>query len=245
MNSGLRPLLNRILPMLLLAWGAYLGYDFYSFQNDAESPFHQKQSQLEQEKQQITTVQGELREAKEFLKNLEAKKAELRRYSEQLNGMKNTLTEVLDIPGLMRLIVTEANRVGMKVVGLKPLKLKKEVYYTEQSFELNFKGLYVQMLLLLERLSQSREIVRVDTFAIKPKTNSRDRFVELDGTIEIKAYQYLGTREDDLFKSGDGSVLTQGNAAGGSAPASVSGADGSTGAPKPPAGAKSMAGDEG
>ena len=181
---------------LLMAYLAWLGWDYYQFSFDASSPLLTQKAEIISQTAAAQAVDLKIKQAKDFYKNLEAKKAELRALAEQLNGMKSTLTEGFDVPTFMKLVITEAKKIGLTVTGLRPTTETKKEYYTEQAFDLTFQGVYAQVLVFLDRLSQAQKIVRVDNFTIHPRTTSASRYTELDGTIEIKAFSYVGTKDD-------------------------------------------------
>src|SRR5205823_12664401 len=94
------------------------------------------------------------------------------------------------------------SRVGLQVNGIKPLEPRKSEYYVEQPFELNFRAVYAQLYVFLQRLSTVERIARVDDFDIHPAGPSSAPYVELTGTIEIKTYKYIGSKADELAKGG-------------------------------------------
>lgn len=187
--------------LLLVLFLGYLAYDYSVFMNDPASLLTAKKTELKGAKEINNKIQERVKQANEYVRNLEAKTAEIRRLAVELEGMKATLTESLDVPGFMKMAITEAKKVGLVVLGLKPTALNKSEYYVEQAFELNFRGVYVQLLVFLDRLSQAQKIVRVDNFSIKPKGGGSSRYVELEGTVQIKTYYYLGSKADELGRT--------------------------------------------
>jgi Tfp pilus assembly protein PilO len=185
----------------------YFGYDLYTFKTDPESPLLQKQSERQQLQDSNSKLQVKLTQAREFFKTLDQKRTEIRAMAEQLREMKAILTEELEVPGFIKLVVTEARKVGLTVLSIKPTELKKQPYYDEQSFDFNFRGVYVQLLVFLDRLSSIERIVRVDNFDIK-STRSVGPYIELDGKVQIRSYRYVRSKEDELALAG-GSTSVQ------------------------------------
>jgi Tfp pilus assembly protein PilO len=216
MNSELiAPLIKKAILGIFVLVIFTFGYDYYTFENDADSPLNTKKAEIVAMQTKIAGLQTKVKQAEEFYRTLENKKAELRRYAEQLSELKATVSESLDVPAFMKLIVTEAKKVGLGVVGLKPTKLTLHKYYAEQAFEMSFQGVFVQLLVFLDRMSHAQKIVRVDNFAMKPKSGNIGKFIELVGTVEIKSYYYINTPEDEIGKTPPG---------GASAPAGKAGA---------------------
>lgn len=208
-----------IINVLFFILLAYFGWDYYSFTTDADSELGQKRAQFEKMKVDTLAKERKLTEAKEFYRSLEKKRDELRSLSNELSTMKSTLTETPDPPAFMKLVLNEAKRVGLTVTSLSPLQSQTMKYYVEQPFDLAFQGVYVQLIAFLDRLSQAERIVRIDDFTVKPRsTASRgSRFVDLEGTIKVRSYVYLGTQEDDVASKGGSDALkaTQKPAGGG------------------------------
>lgn len=186
------------LSFLVFVYLAYLAYGYYSFTNDSNSPLLQKRQQIELIKQQNGKLETKIIQLSDFARTLESKKEELRRLAQDLQEMKTNLPEELDIPEFMKTVITEAKKVGLTVLSLKPNDTVKAEYYVEQKFTMTFRGAFIQLLAFLERLANVTEIVRIENFDMKSTGSSRARYVELEGSVEIKTYQYVGSKADML-----------------------------------------------
>ncbi|MGK5084962.1 type 4a pilus biogenesis protein PilO [Bdellovibrionota bacterium FG-1] len=201
-NERIKEVLERLpLGFLLILYMGYLGFDYYSFTTASDSPLLQKQSEVANIKKNTVVVQEKLKVAHDFFKSLDAKRGEIRHLAQVLGEMKGSLSADVDVPSFMKMVVTEAKKVGLNVMGIKPIERKSHEYYEEQPFALGFKGVYVQLLVFLERLSNVQNIVRVDDFEIRPISASGARFVELEGVLQIKTFKYLGTKADEIGKA--------------------------------------------
>jgi Tfp pilus assembly protein PilO len=185
----------------------YLGYDLYNFYEDPSSSYQLAKAETVNLQNTINERKVKIEEAKVFFQTLEAKRAELRQLSAQLNTMKSTLSESLDLPQFMKNILAEAKKVGLTVTGLSPQTSVENPYYVEQPFDLTFQGVFVQLVAFLDRLSKLENIIRVDDFSIKPKSGLLPgaKYVETEGNIKVKTYYYRGSAEDQL---GDASAKT-------------------------------------
>lgn len=203
MNSDrIKEILGKVpvMPLFLIAL-AYGGYDYYTFTTDESSPLLQKRTALVQIQAENQKLQEEVKKAQDFFKSLDTKREELRTLALSLDQMRATLSESLDIPQFIKLVITEASKVGIRVLSIKPTDAKKLEYYTEQAFEVNFRGVYLQLLVFLDRLSNLERIIRVDNFDIHRSGSSLSQYVELSGAIQIKAFKYLGSQADDVVKA--------------------------------------------
>jgi Tfp pilus assembly protein PilO len=203
MNGGnLRELLQLVpFNALFAAYALYAGYNWYVFSYQGDSPLGQQRTQLEAEKSKSAEMQKRLTDARQFFKTLSAKREELRTLAVELDQMRTVLTEDLDVAGLIKIVVTEARRVQISVVSIKPLALVAGEYYDEQPFELQFRGVYAQLLVFLERLSKMERNVRIDEFEIK-RVGTSGPYTDLEGKVKIRAYRYKGSRADDLARTG-------------------------------------------
>lgn len=179
----------------------YLGYGLYGYLFSDDGELGSEKTRLTRVNSDLDQKNKKVKESQEFYRTLETKRGELRQISEQLATMKSTLPEALDVPGVMKIILSEARRVGVNITGITPQPQVKQTYYVEQPFELTFQSVFVQMIAFMDRLSQDQNIMRIDDFTIRPKSTalqSGAKYVELEGTMRIKTYYYLGTREDTL-----------------------------------------------
>lgn len=192
-----------------LPWGiVFIGFLLFQgygvlmfFTDEANSPYLQKAKQLEQENVRIVELERKKREAEEFLKGLEAKRTELRTAAMELAKMKASLGEELDIASFIKMLVTEAKRVNIRVQAIEPgqERKEKENLIIGQPFNFRFKGVFAQVIVFLERLLQSTRIVSIEGYDFLPGSQaSVGRYAELEGTLTIKTYRYDRTKADEV-----------------------------------------------
>lgn len=197
----LKALLNKIPYLAIVAVVvAYLGYDYWDFLKSPTSPLGQKKSQARTLKEQNVALVKKWQDAQEFLRSLEAKKTELRTLAQELSEKKDVLSEDLDFPSLLTMIGTEAKRVGVKVMGLKPAGVKEAEMYIEHAFEMQFRGVFAQVVVFLQRISSAKRILRTDGIVVKPIGSPDVKYVELEGTFNIKAFRYAVSKADQKAK---------------------------------------------
>jgi Tfp pilus assembly protein PilO len=190
----------RFLPVELVAIfaAAYLYLDWTEFLEAPDSPVTQRKATIESKKKENEGLSKKLTEAQEFWRTLEARKVELRELSRQLQEMRAGINGEVDVPAFMTLTVTEAKRVGLNVLSIKPESQIKHEYFVELPFSFQFKGVYVQLLVFLQRMANTQNIIRVDSFDLRPVSDSGSKYVELMGNVQIKTFKYLGTKADQL-----------------------------------------------
>jgi|GEM_PF-560555 len=179
----------------------YIVWDWHWFTTSEDSDLIKKQNEIVNIGEDISKAQTKLKEQLEFQRTFEQKQVELRELARRLNEMKATLTDNVDIPRFMKMVISEAQRVGMVVIGLKPVGQIKRDFYMEQSFALTFTGAYVQFLVFLNHLALVDQIARVDDFTLSKKGADTAPYVELTGNVEVKAFSYLGSKADVVAKN--------------------------------------------
>lgn len=188
--------------LVLVGYLGYLGYGYYDFTSADSSPLIQKTKQIELIKKDTTLLAAKKREREEFLKSLDSKRSQLREMAGKLDEMKSTLSEDLDVAEFIRMVITEAKKVGLTVKSIKPKGQTSKEFYSEHVFDLSYRGAYVQLIVFLERLSNVQRIVLIDNFSMKPISKDTSRYIELDGSIELKTYRYLASKADQVTKGG-------------------------------------------
>ena len=206
-NEKLKELIQRVpWQAMLIAFLALQAWGYYEFTNSPESPWIQKRVQISEGKKEVVALGAKLKVAQEFFRTLDQKRAEIRALTKELDEMRNALTEELNLPEFIKLVATEAKKLGVNVTSIKPTASKAYEYYFEQAFDLNFSCVYVQLVVFLERIASLEKIVRIDDLLIRRTGPSTSRYVELGGTLQLKAYKYLGSKADEVARAGGSDV---------------------------------------
>ncbi len=185
---------------LVLVYLAYLGYDYYDFMTDIGSPLNQAKQRVDVARTELDALNAKIKKVNDFANVLNLKKAELRNLASELESSKASLPESLNIPELMKIVVTEAKRAGLTVTSLKPGDTKSGDYYAEQSFQFSSTGIFFQYAAFLDRISNLQKIITVDSLDFKPVSSASAKYVQLQSSIDFRAYRYLASKEDELGK---------------------------------------------
>ena len=160
----LKELLEKIpYGLVIAAVLGWTGWSYYKFTSGADSERAAKQAELDSVRKDTDAIESRIKAANEFYRSLDQKRIELRTLAQQLDEMRGNLTEQLDVAYLVKMIVTEATKVGLSVEGIKPTTSKTSEYYAEQTFQLSYRAVYVQLLVFIERLSTVERIVRIES----------------------------------------------------------------------------------
>jgi Tfp pilus assembly protein PilO len=222
-------ILNKIpIMFLLVCLLAFFSYDYYNFINEPSSPLITKKAEIAAAKIVNAKLQVKVLELEKFAKQLEDKKVELRRLVEDFQRLGGALADRIDTPLFMKMVVTEAKKVGLRVESLKPKGSAEKDVYLETIFSFNYRGIFGQLLVFLQRLASTSEIIHIGDIEIKTSSSSSGRFVEIKGDLEIRTYTYLPGKAEAMVKQllanskssvasvGSGGPLSAGNSTGNS-----------------------------
>ncbi len=190
--------------LLLVGFLAYLAYNVYEFEYSESGEIQKLQAQVKQADAELEGMRKKKKEGEAFLKSLDAKKEEIREQARKLAGYQGALSEAADIPNLIKILLTEARKLEIRVDKMEPGKKTQKEFYLEQEFRLDIKGSFSQILMFMHRISQMQRILRVGSFNLKKSTISlSSRSVTLDSSISVNAYQYTVSKEDALSKEAE------------------------------------------
>jgi len=190
--------------LLLAAWIGYLAYNVYEFEYSESGEAHRLQAQVKQADSELDGMRKKKKEGEAFLKSLDSKKEEIREQARKLAGYQGALSEAADIPNLIKILLTEARKLEIRVEKMEPGRKNQKEYYLEQEFRLNMKGNFQQIVLFMHRISQLQRILKVGNFSLKKSPISlSSRSVTLDAGISVNAYQYTVSKEDSLSKESE------------------------------------------
>lgn len=207
MEAQIRDFLEKApVGLLLAAFAAWIAWDTYSFITDDASPLVTLEARTVALRGENDRMRKQISDNRDFLKKLDLKKLELRALAQQLDQMKATLSETFEVAPFMRMVDTEANRVGMVLNVFKPVKTVTAEYYTEHQFEMTFSAAFAQLLVFLERLSAAEKIVRIDDYELKRTAPpgkvayAGQPIIDLSGKMLLRAYSYKGSSADEAAK---------------------------------------------
>ena len=134
---------------------------------------------------------------------MESKKQEIQTQIKKLSEYQGALSEGLDVPSMMKMLLTEAKKLELKVDRLEPARKSQKEYYLEQEFKLEVRGTYQQIAIFTQRVSQMERILRIESYTIKPAATATGKVSnQLAGQLFVRAYQYTLSKEDKINVQG-------------------------------------------
>jgi Tfp pilus assembly protein PilO len=126
------------------------------------SEIEEKLGTTEALKSKIADTSRKIVEAKEFEKQIEAKKTQLAELEAQLRSKKADLPKAFNVPELLNDIFNEAQLVGLELSNVAPESGEtKQELYASMKIEINSKGTFHQIFIFLDRLSKLKRLVGV------------------------------------------------------------------------------------
>ncbi len=188
---------------VFFAYAGYLGYSLYGFMFASDGQVEQHKITVNAAQNEIEDLKKKLADGKKFIAVVDLKKAELQAQVKKLAEYQGALSEAPDVPGLIRLLITEAKKLEMKVDRIEPGKKTQKEYYLEQEFKVDVRGNFQQILLFGARVAQLERILRIESYEMRPSPISLNpRAVTLGATLSVRAYQYTMGKEDQIGKGG-------------------------------------------
>lgn len=188
--------------LIFVAYLGYLGLQLYQFHYASDGQYEMHLMKIKQTKDEVDVLKKKLVEGQKFMKTLDAKKDELRAQVKKLSEYQGVLSEGLDVPSLIKMLLTETKRIQLKVDRIEPGRRMAKEFYVEQEFRMDVKGSYSQLVLLAQRISQLQRILRIEAFSLKPSPSLTSRVSsQLDAQLSVRAYQYTSSKEDTMAGS--------------------------------------------
>lgn len=190
--------------ILFVAYLGYLGYELYVFHYSAEGEVEMHKTQMTAAQNEVETLKKKLVEGNKFVKSLEVKKAELQAQVQKLSEYQGTLSDGLDVPSMIKLLVTEARKLDIKVNKIEPGQKSQKEFYLEQEFKLDLSGTFQQVVLFAQRVAQLQRILRIEAYSLQPVQNGPGVKIgsALNAQLSVRAYQYTLSKEDHITVGG-------------------------------------------
>ena len=186
--------------LIFAAYLVYLGFQFYEYNFASDGRVEQHKAQILASNNEVDGLKKKLDEGQKFLKNLELKKLEIQGLVKKLSDYQGALSEALDVPSMIKLLINEAKKIELKVEKIEPGKKNPKEFYSEQEFKLDIRGSYQQILLFVQRVSSLQRILRIEGFSFKPVATGSSSAISAQ--LSVRAYQYSMSKEDQIGKGG-------------------------------------------
>jgi Tfp pilus assembly protein PilO len=185
--------------LLFIIYLGWLGVQAYQFEFSSDGAVETHKIKIDTLKNEITSLKKKVVEAKEFEKSLDTNKEDLRKKVKKMFEYESMFSERIDVPSLMKLLLTEAKRVDLKLEKIEPVSQSLKEFYVEQEFKMKLNGDYTKMLLFLQRIAQMQRLMRVNEVELTANSNSTSvSSQKLSGIFSIKAYRYTNSKEDTM-----------------------------------------------
>ena len=189
--------------LIFVVYLGYLGFQLYDFNYSPDGRVEQHKTSMAASQKELEELKKKMVEGQKFVKSIEAKKAEMQVQIKKLAEYQGALSENLDVAGMIRLLITEAKKLDLRVDKVEPGKKTQKEYYLEQEFKLETHGTFQQITLFTQRVSQLQRILRIENYTLKPvpALNGKVR-KQIQAQLSVHAYQYSMSKEDRITVGG-------------------------------------------
>jgi Tfp pilus assembly protein PilO len=188
--------------LILFLWIGYLGWQAYEFQFSPGGEVEAHIARISAMKRELKELNNKYQEGQSFLKTLDAKKEEVRALAKKLAEFQGALSEQADSAGLMKILLTEAKKIGLRVDRIEPGKKTTRPFYIEQESRLELRGTFQQLHLFVYRVSRMQRILRIENFHFRPApVGAGTANLPLSAELGVSSYQYVMSQEDSLVKA--------------------------------------------
>lgn len=165
MIQKLNEMLNRLTwsHVILIVGGAAAVFFYLQDNSDIE----QKEQGIIAAKQNITTLNRKVEEAKEFEKQFEEKKKKYSELVKSLQNLKEALPRQFFLPDLLTEVQREAKQLEVEVVAVHPDQTETQSdLYNSIGFILDLRTSFLQYFIFLDRLAHMNRLINVERYSI-------------------------------------------------------------------------------
>lgn len=167
-----------------------LGGAFFYYTLD-RSEVEQIKGEIDGATTQIEDLNRKIAEAKKFELEFEAKKKILADLNRQLAAMQGALPTAFQVPDLLQDLVREARNIEFEITSIQPdVKEEAQELFNTLGFNIEFRGIYHQAFIFLDRLSKLKRLVNV--IGVSLNRDGARTEISLGGENGLFAEQDLG-----------------------------------------------------
>jgi Tfp pilus assembly protein PilO len=176
--------INPVLWLLLLVGLCYM--DHQEWEQNTYLPMLQD---IEGKKIELQTVEADLAKIDDFIKNRDAKRAELDRVQNEFDAVRKEFPPTPALPALLKSLADITEKLGMEFASFKPGGPVAVELLQAVSIDVRLKGSYVQIMSFLDSVSNLQRIVNTETLFLKPgSSNENASFKSIDADLKILTY---------------------------------------------------------
>lgn len=179
----------------------YFSWDLYHFMNEPDSELNLARIEIDRITAETIQIQKKLQETEDFVRSLDVIRNRIQTQTEQLDAAKSQMSDVFDVPGVVKAIVLEAKKIGLQVPVVMPRAIEVGQYFDEQAIELELRGVFFQFYVFLERLADMQRLLTVDNADFRAD-GKNGRFTTLTSKIVVKIYRYKSLISNAATKKG-------------------------------------------
>jgi len=190
-------MLNKIIKysyLLLVAFACYQGYERW---NEGKEVL----AGLEAEKENIINAlevkKKRLKDLDDYFSRVEERQAGIDLILKSIDKFQRLLPNVNDDLKNKQILKEMAKKVNLREVKILSKDPVEKEFYFLSTYELIAQGTYLQFLLFLEEVSNSKRLLNISFVQFQmPKIKQKGRYIVIDGKIIIESFRYNSKNDE-------------------------------------------------
>jgi len=184
----MKDLLFKKLHFLILIFASWQCYVLYTDHVDQKEILEQQVPPVEVQLEKLKKKVANIKKNQEQLKEYESKLEEVRA---QVNQLKTKMPSEAERSDVLQELKNQAEELGLKEVTFNPLPQQDRGMYLINSISISGKGLFVQFLVLFEKIQASARFFNVDNLTLTQSvSDASGRFVYITVKADIQTFEY-------------------------------------------------------
>jgi Tfp pilus assembly protein PilO len=176
--------LNPALWLVVLVGLCYM--DYRDWEDNTYKPLI---AQIEGQKLELERIQVDLTKIDDFIKNRDAKRAELERAQNEFDAVRKEFPSSPALPALLKSLADITEKLGMEFARFKPGGEVPVDLLRAVQIDVQLQGSYVQIMSFLDSVSNLTRIVNTESLRLVPSQNKENAtFKSIDAELKILTY---------------------------------------------------------
>jgi len=176
--------INPVLWILLLVGLCYM--DHQEWEQNVYQPLLQE---IESKKIELKRVEADLAKIDDFIKNRDAKRAELDRVQNEFDAVRKEFPPTPALPSLLKSLADITEKLGMDFASFRPAGDVPVELLQAAQIDVKLRGSYVQIMSFLDSVSNLERIVNTEALTLRPGAEKENAtFKSIDADLKILTY---------------------------------------------------------
>jgi type IV pilus assembly protein PilO len=171
---------------LVLGVALYVSLDFYIFK--------EKKAQIDRTLENIDALDREIEKGRQAKADLPRIEEDIRRYELELDRLRKILPTKRETDTLIKSLKQLTERGRFRLVRFQPGEYQEQDFYQEWPIKIDLDGVYHELGLFFDRLSNFSRLINVNQLSIKPPGGKGEGAFTINASFTAQTFIY---KEDD------------------------------------------------